>query len=83
MTLAQTLIISAASSKYTGLENLDVGSKFKKFEKGGDNDGEDNFDADLDYYLNKEMDKPLPDVSRGKERDDYLSRAMWINFGTV
>ena len=67
MTLAQTLIISAASSKYTGLENLDVGSKFKKFEKG-DNDGEDNFDADLDYYLNKEMDKPLPDVSRGKRK---------------
>lgn len=38
------LATTSEESKYQGLENLDVGSKFKMFEKGLD-DSEDGFDS--------------------------------------
>jgi len=66
---------SAAEDKYSGLDRLDVGSKYRMFEKRRDADDDDDLD-DSDYDFDADGGGGDDDVEVDPEIDDFLAGVL-------
>ena len=65
--LGDDVVRASASNKYEGLENLDVGSKFKMFEQGGGGESDERLSSDRYGIMEK-----LKRLQEGEDLDDLL-----------